>query len=87
MIAHVDKLKPWQSDSLPKSWLEPESQSDDCASTGRDLHPEAVNNGQSWQADPGTTVVTSMTVNGGTDVVTVRSWRQRVRVTTGVLMT
>ena len=57
MIAHVDKLKPWQSDSLPKSWLGPLTQSDDRASAGRYLDLEAVNNGQSWQADPGTTVV------------------------------
>ena len=39
-VAHVDKLKPWYSDDLPKSWL---SDGDGCANT--DADPGLVNTG------------------------------------------
>ena len=48
MIAHVDKLKPWNTDNLPRSWL-------------TDELPDGGNGDGGWNADDG--VVVSSTVD------------------------
>ena len=62
-IAHVDKLKPWYSDDLPKSWL---SDGDGCANT--DADPGLVNTGSGTRPSDDVTPGTDAVGAPGVDV-------------------